>query len=222
MSTEYMEFMEEFGEVFMDGASAGMVGVAAIIFAVIFLIAAAVGLIMYVLKGIGLFTIAKRRGLKLRGMAWVPVGSTWLMGSIADQYVRKAKGRDKRQRVLLLIGCIIVWILEIVSLVFTVIAVVDLFSNGGGLADLENLSTPMVSNILVSWATSMVTVAFYVFYYIALSRVYRSCAAGNCAWMLVLSIFFSTIAESIIIFSIRKKDAGFIELQRRAEEYTES
>jgi hypothetical protein len=122
-------------------------------------------------------------------MAWVPVGSIWLMGSIADQYVRKAKGRDKRLRLLLLLGGILVWILEIVSLGFTVSAVVEIISSGGGLADLQNLTTPMVSNMLISWAVTAVSTAFYVFYYIALFKAYRSCAAGNAAWMLVLSIW---------------------------------
>ena len=119
---------------------------------------------------------------------------------------------------LLLLGGILVWILEIVSLGFTVSAVVEIISSGGGLADLQNLTTPMVSNMLISWAVTAVSTAFYVFYYIALFKAYRSCAAGNAAWMLVLSIFFSTVAEAIIFFSIRKKDAGFIELQRRAAE----
>ena len=197
-------------------------GVAAIVLGMIFLIAAAVGIVMYVLKSMGLYTIAKRRGLKLYGMAWVPVGSIWLMGSIADQYVRKANGRDKRLRVLLLIGVIVVWILEIVSLVLTVSAVVEIVNSGGGLAELQGMS-PVIDNMMISWAISAVSTVFYVFYYIALFKAYRSCAAGNAAWMLVLSILFSTVAESIILFCIRKKDVGFYELQRKAAEYyTES
>ena len=41
---------------------------------------------MYVLLALGLQTIAKRRGIAMAWLAWVPVVSVWIMGAIADDY----------------------------------------------------------------------------------------------------------------------------------------
>lgn len=55
-----------------------------------FVIFAFVGLILYILQGIGLFKIAKREGrAELAWLAWIPVASMFLMTLIVENNVHK-------------------------------------------------------------------------------------------------------------------------------------
>ena len=59
------------------GAVAGVLIVAAILIVLI-------NIVLYVIKSLGLYTIAKRRGIHHPGLAWVPIANTWILGSISD------------------------------------------------------------------------------------------------------------------------------------------
>ena len=56
----------------------------------------AFGITVYILQGIGLFTLAERRGISLPGLAWVPVGNQrrspfvlchWILGFLYNPNV---------------------------------------------------------------------------------------------------------------------------------------
>ena len=49
--------------------------------------------VMYVFQSIGLYTIAKRRGIANPGLAWVPVAYSWILGSVSDQYQYVVRGK---------------------------------------------------------------------------------------------------------------------------------
>lgn len=68
---------------------------------------------MYVLLALGMQTIAKRRGIPLAWLAWVPVASVWVLGAIADDY-RARMGKRSNMRM-------IVTGLVLVSLVLAVV-----------------------------------------------------------------------------------------------------
>ena len=68
---------------------------------------------MYVLLALGMQTIAKRRGIPLAWLAWVPVASVWVLGAIADDY-RARMGKCSNMRM-------IVTGLVLVSLVLAVV-----------------------------------------------------------------------------------------------------
>ena len=52
----------------------------------------ALAVVMYVFQSLGLYTMAKRRGIKCYGLAWVPIGNLWIMGKLADQFDDYKKG----------------------------------------------------------------------------------------------------------------------------------
>lgn len=56
---------------------------------------------MYVLQALGLYTIAARRGIRHAWLAWVPVGSVWVLGTIADDFKLKTQGKRWVMRVVL-------------------------------------------------------------------------------------------------------------------------
>ena len=202
-----MDFFEVFGDAMLSGAMTAFLGVMFIVYLILLLC----GIAAYVLCSIGLFTIGKRRGLKYYGLAWVPVCSDWLLGSIADQYDRKAKGKDMRLRLFLLIGEIVCIAAYVVMIVLALVLAFD-----GG----ENSASIAIGMTLLTCVTVILVIAVQVFLYIALYKVYYSCTPKNAAWMLVLSILFN-VATPICLFVIRNKDEGFVELEKReAEEQT--
>ena len=50
------------------------------------------GIAAYVLTALALYTIAKRRGLNHPWLAWIPVASAWILGSLSDQYRYVVRG----------------------------------------------------------------------------------------------------------------------------------
>jgi len=67
----------------------------------------------YVLTALGLYTIAKRRGIKRPWLAWIPVADMWLLGCISDQYRYVARGQVQNKRKTMLI-LNIVWMLLLI------------------------------------------------------------------------------------------------------------
>ena len=94
---DYEMFPAEMGEEMMD-----VIYVFAGVLLVFGLIALVVSLVMVIFQGVGLYTMAKRRGIKHAWLAWIPVGNSWLVGCIADQYRYVAKGEVKNRRKILL------------------------------------------------------------------------------------------------------------------------
>ena len=56
----------------------------------------------FVLLALAMYTIAKRRGIRSPWLAWVPLGQSWMLGSISDQYRYVTKGQQKSKRTTLL------------------------------------------------------------------------------------------------------------------------
>jgi len=168
--------------------------------AVFFTVMAVVLLICYVFYAIGLFVIAKRRELSNPWFAFIPVANFWIFGRTADQYDIITTGRNMKLRHWTL------W-LGIAFYISYVVYLVNYF-------DFLNYM----------WATSLFTpdfqlvfilmlimfpfaIAYAVFYYIALYKIYRSCSPENAVVLIVLSIIFSIIVP-FVIFAIRKSDRG--------------
>ena len=87
------------------------------IMGVVSILVSAISLVAYIFQSIGLYSIAKRRGIKAPGLAWVPVGSMWILGSIADQFDYVRTGQVKKKRVALLWLTLVTFILTIIIFV---------------------------------------------------------------------------------------------------------
>jgi len=168
----------------------------------------------YVLKGMSLYAIGKRRGLPLYGMAWVPIGADWLLGSIADQYNRKTNKKKVYFNKILLFGSLLVVAL-IIAVSVTVIVALETVPDDVLLADMQKKDKAITLSAIVLLILLLLCAAAYrVFYYIVMYKTMRSCSPKNAAWMLVVSIvcayLMTNIAEFICLICISKKDDGFI------------
>ena len=193
-----------------EGALIGAVGIVATVVLLILLVCSALALVCYVLKAVGMYRIAKRRGIHHAWLAWVPIGCNWLLGSISDhyQYVAKQKVTSKRKVLLILslilVACLFVLIGGVVALVLAT----------EGMAG-DAAMVLAVALMLIAYLGMLgLAIAITVFCYIAYYDLFRSCKPGNAVLFLVLSIIFN-VTLAFFVFACSKSDEGMPERRPR-------
>lgn len=194
----------------------GMGGVIAAVLLIFVLLAMAFGIASYVLSSVGLYRIAKRRGIHYAWLAWLPVGSSWLLGSISDHYQFVVKHKNtKRRRVLLILSAV----LAAISVMFSAVTVVsnitsNIMAEGVAIAATgSNFAIGIVLMILYYWVVFGLSIATTVVSYIAYYDLFRSCKPNNAVLFLVLSVIFN-VTLPFFVFACSGSDYGMPE--RRA------
>ena len=165
----------------------------------------------YVLSAIGLYAIAKRRGIHHPWLAWVPVADYWVLGSLSDQYQYVVRGENKSKRKTLLILGILSTVVGIAMFVMAISVLVQMILGfGAGVSEdaMMEMVVGMLAGMLglcVLWAA--VEIACAIIRFMALYDVYRSLDPGNSTLYLVLSILVG-ITEPFFLFFNRNKDLG--------------
>ena len=204
---EYMfpEMMEGAAE----GAFLGAAGVFVGLFLLIYFLALAFSVVSYVLSAVGMYRIAKRRGIHHAWLSWVPVGNSWLLGSISDHYQYVAKQKVTRRRNLLLT-------LNLILLGATM-------AFAGGIAAAVALSseaqaTMAIALSVVSYLVVLgLSIAIMVITYIAYYDLFRSCKPGNSVLFLILSVVFN-VTLPFFVFFISNSDEGMPQRRPRQPE----
>lgn len=148
--------------------------------------------LIYVFHSLALYTMAKRRGIANPWLAWVPVGSLWIMGSLSDQYRYLTAGKVTHNRFILL-G------LELAGLALSIVSSVSAVSG-------DYLQTLALAAMLTMPA-ALLSVVCIVFYYIALYDIYQSANPDNSVTALVVSILIG-VSIPVFLFVYRKQDGG--------------
>ena len=169
------------------------------------------GIATYVLTSLGLYALAKRRGLKNPWLSWVPVINCWIIGSLSDQYRYVVKGQVKNKRKTLLILSIILAVIYLAVIVCCVVMFVNMIQaviNGASEdALLEIVMGPAMAMLGLCLPIVGIAIAMAVVRYIAMYDIYTSCDPQNNVLFLVLSILFS-VTEPFFLFFSRNKDGG--------------
>lgn len=191
----------------MEGMEAGFAA-----FYIIYMLAgSAFGIAAYVLRALGMYSIAKRRGINHPWMSWVPVLDLWVLGCISDQYQYVVKCQTKNKRKWLLGLNIALAVVYIVFFVFFGIMMFDAVTGViNGVSEsmiLEDLMGSMIGMLVATLPMLGLAIAVTVVRYIAMYDLYSSCSPQNNVLFLVLSIFF-TVTEPFFVFFLRKKDGG--------------
>lgn len=186
--------------------------VAAILFYVIYaFFAGGVGILLYVFRSMGVYSIAKRRGLNNPWFAWFPVVNQYLLGSLSDQYQYVVKGRNKNKRKWLLALNIVLAVLYAVTLGLLIGMIVKLTGNAMAGFSEPKLEQMALRSLLSVFAGAVpmgaVAIAMNVIRYIALYDVYTSVDPKNSVMYIILSILFH-VTEPFFLFFSRKKDEG--------------
>lgn len=196
----------------INGVAGAALGVIAIVL-ICYLFAMGMSIAVYILQSLGLYTIARRRGIKHPWMAWLPVTNMWILGSIADQYRYVAKGQIRNRRKVLLgvnIAMLAMWFvffcgyIGIFAKLIMQIPGMQYMSEAQILGQLGASVQGIVGLLLVWWAVAVVAV---VFQYICLYDLYASCCPNYRVLFLVLSVLVN-VAMPFIVFVFRNKDEG--------------
>ena len=172
------------------------------IFLMIFAVVMAVALVFWIFRSIGLHQIAKRRGIRHAWMAWIPIGSQWVLGSVSDQYQHLIQGKITSRRKILLVLNVASLVIGLGSGILTVLQAIAAQTEVGVVAwSFAGMLTP-----LLTWGIGIATL---VFNHICSYDLYRSCNPDNAVVFLVLGIILP-VTEPFFYFACRKKDLGFL------------
>ena len=166
-------------------------------------------LIQYVLQSVGLYTVAKRRGIRHAWLSWLPIGNNWLLGCISDQYQYVVKGRNKRKRVALLVLSLVVTVLGVWLTAGWIQLIMEIAMRYQELLwhrpiELVLEVVGLMGWLLVLWC---ICVAFLVVKLTALYHLYASCVPEDRAAYLLLSMFLNGCTP-VLIFACRRWDLG--------------
>lgn len=196
------------------GVSAGFGGVFLLLAC---LVIAAYFLVVYVLQALGLYRIAKRRGLRHCWLAWIPVGSLWALGNIADHYQATAHGRICNRRGTM-VKLMILFLL--ISAVSGSIAGIASGCRVLGIVGSDVLvGASMAITLICDLVALGLSIWLLVLQYIALCDLYRSCCKRWGVPLLIISIVCNA-AMPYLIFGVSGRDAG-MPLLREGDETDE-
>ena len=177
----------------------------------------------YILTSLGLYTIARRRGLQKAWLAWIPVINCWLLGSISDQYQYVVKGENKSKRKWLLALSLLKAVLTLTVVILVAVVAAGAIFRGPGFGMRQSITGPIMGILGVVMPLAAAHIAYLVIRFMALYDVYRSLDPGNSVLYLVLSILFS-VTEPFFLFFNREKDLGMPPRKQRIvdAEYVEA
>lgn len=177
-------------------------GIATGIFLIFYLLMLGFSLVSYVLNAVGMYRIAKRRGIHHAWLAWIPIGNNWLLGSISDhyQYVAKKKVTGRR-KILLLLNII----LFVVTCLFAVGVAAIAVGHTGGTDGAIVLGVAL--GVITYLGMLGLSIAITVFCYIAYYDLFQSCRPNNSVLFLVLGILFN-VTLPFFVFACSGSDKG--------------
>lgn len=182
------------------GALTGVAGVLTGIFLIFYLLMMGLSVVCYVLNAVGLYRIAKRRGIHHAWLSWIPVGHNWLLGSISDHYQYVAKQKvTKKRKILLILSILLLVAFILLGVGVTVMVLTE--------ASVANSVLGVALLVMLYFAMVGLAIAITVFCYIAYFDLFRSCRPEHDVLFLVLGIFFN-ILLAFFVFACCNYDKG--------------
>lgn len=186
----------------------GIAVVVVLVWLFLMLLMLAYSVLVYVLQSLGMYTIAKRRGIHHPWLSWLPIGNAWILGSISDQYQYVAKGKIRNRRKILLGLNIAVYAAAILYYIYCIASVVGMLVADSQMPEMVPQTLwvvlPVIGFLLVMAVLAIVNT---VFVYIAYYDLFESCKPSQAVAFLILSIFLSFLLP-FFVFACRKKDLG--------------
>jgi hypothetical protein len=171
------------------------------VFIAIFAVASLVGLVFYILRGLGLYTLAKRRGIPAPILAWIPVLTDYTLGALADN-IGEYENRRSYHR-FILPGCqilsSIVGIFMISPFLEMIQAMTEMSMYGDTYFDPY---TMMGSMSTISGLTSLFGILYTIFSLMAFYKIMQLYNPRNATLYTVLGFFFNFL-RGVFLFTVR-------------------
>ena len=205
-----MEFYYEFPDAMegmTEGAFIGAAGLIAGLVMIVYLLAMAFSIVSYVLNAVGMYRIAKRRGIHHAWLSWIPVGNSWLLGSISDHYQYVAKKKiTGRRKALLVMNIILVGMGSVVVAGATLI-----FSFTTGPEDLMGSGILLMGLLVIAYLVLFgLSIAVLVVSYVAYYDLFQSSKPNYAVLFLILGIVFN-VTLPFFVFACGNSDKGMPE-----------
>lgn len=196
----------------ISGVAGAALGIIAIVL-ITYLVTFGLGIVMYILQSLGMYTIAQRRGIRHPWLAWLPVLNMWILGSISDQYRYVVRGQIRNRRKWLLVLSIVMLALSLAAVGGYVAVLVDIAMQIPDITYVISGQLPGGGVLPALWvfgviaAVWVLAVVATVLQYACLYDLYASCTPNYKVLFLVLSILFN-VTMPFLVFACRKKDDG--------------
>lgn len=172
---------------------------------IIMLIGLLAALVLYILRSIGLMTIARNRGLSNSWLAWIPVAWIYTLGDIADDIAEKETGKKSIFRFLLIGGNILSVLISFGSVTGQLIPMFDAIADPYGYGGEERIVGSMLAGMGLGSLTWILSIAMLVITVIALHRIYKCYRPDSAVAYTVLSVLFGFL-QSVFPFVLRNEE----------------
>ncbi len=166
----------------------------------------------YVLSSLGLYGIAKKRDISLAGLAWLPVGNLWVLGSVIDSYEEKKEDHFKKWRILL---PVLVAVIVVGYILFYIVYFMMYFAMFGTMiveTNMEELPDESIGLVLIFFvvffvlvaALALVMTAVQTLNYVAIYKTFENIAPKKALKYFILSVTLP-LAEGICMLKCKKQ-----------------
>ncbi|MDD6237478.1 MAG: hypothetical protein PUB00_08880, partial [Clostridiales bacterium] len=176
------------------------------VFVIMFLVIAAIGLVIYILRAIALTRLSQNRGFSNPWIGWIPFCGGYAIGRISDD-INIKRGKMSNHRKILLGTNIAVGVLELLGFGIMFPGTVSLFQHGLSFETYNMdrmIAVPFLAGYLLLMIGCIVAIVYAVFNYIALYNIFKDYAPNNAVLYLVLSLLVGG-SDTVILFIIRNK-----------------
>lgn len=188
------------------------------IVALVWIVAFAWLVLNYVLTSLSVYTIAKRRGIRAPGLAWVPVVSVWTLGSICDQY-DGTRGIQRKWRTVLLTLTLIGAAGVLIAYIVMLAQLVGLAFTRQNYVYAYNYSIPaeltgsLIGSIVLLAVGALAAAAAGVCEVVCRFKFFESCRPKDALKFLLLSLLVP-FAQPFCFMSCRNYDLGMPQPQQ--------
>jgi len=195
-----------FEEIFYSGA-----GVIIVILLVVYLFIFFGFIVMYVIRGIALSTIARRMGKELPWLAWIPYARTYLHGDLAGSITLKKKTITQPGIWLIVLPLVGGIIFMIWYFVFIFSTVMSLAWNPDFVVNPYSPPTGMIITMIFSLVLMVIGMVVYqgVFYVLKMlvnNKIFGQFTTSNMAIAHSVLAIFVPMYETICLFVMRNKE----------------
>lgn len=162
------------------------------------------GVVAYVMKSLGLHKMAAGRQIEYAWLAWVPMGSDWIIGKIAEEYDEQRGVERKWSSIMLTLSVIcLIGVVILCTICFLAVSVVEMKYGNAELPDSAAVWVVIGIYIpVILWA--ILLMAYSVCYAICLYKIFESAVPEESLKYWLLSVILP-YAEGICLFICKDK-----------------
>lgn len=165
-----------------------------VIFAFLLFVSLAYVVVFYIFNAIGLYNIAKNRGMKNPYLAFIPIANSYYLGKISDDIDRTMNKKSS--------NAVLILAFEISCLVLSIVSTVT-----SAVSSLAGMYGFLGVALLLYMLALAAAIAYSVFVYISLYKIYKEYVPEKAVLFEVLSVLFDI--HAFFLFAIRNKKSGY-------------